>query len=190
LEACLLPLPEVAVVEEEQKRKRDTNGETRAFEARPSEEEWEDPQTYPRRARGECFLSLWLRRFIFHRLWGMEFGALVGDPSHYGDAQDNSNVPAKRGRSVDDPVALATSLEVPVEAAETGTSDGDGASVPFLSAPVALLTSRKRLKAYGAVYFYRRIRLSTVCAIFSGGFLRKPPLEIVFLETVPYENRL
>jgi hypothetical protein len=38
-------------------------------------------------------------------------------------------------------------------------------------------TSRKRLKVCGALYFYRRIRLSTVCAIFSGGFLRKPPLE-------------
>jgi hypothetical protein len=51
-------------------------------------------------------------------------------------------------------------------------------------------TSRKRLKACGAVYFYRRIRLSTVCAIFSGGLLRKPQLEIVFLEAAPYENRL
>jgi hypothetical protein len=47
-------------------------------------------------------------------------------------------------------------------------------------------TSRKRLKACGALYFYRRIRLSTVYAIFSGGFLRKPPLEIVFLVAVPY----
>jgi hypothetical protein len=53
-----------------------------------------------------------------------------------------------------------------------------------------MYTSRKRLKACGAVYFYSRIRLSTDCAIFSGGFLRKPPLEIVFLEAVPYENRL
>jgi hypothetical protein len=50
-------------------------------------------------------------------------------------------------------------------------------------------TSRKRLKACGVVYFYRRIQLSTVCAIFSGGFLRKPPLEIVFLDAVLYENR-
>jgi hypothetical protein len=58
--------------------------------------------------------------------------------------------------------------------------------IPFFSA----FTSRKRFKACGAVYFYRRIRLSTVCAIFNGGFLRKPPLEIVFLEPVPYENRL
>lgn len=32
--ACLLPLPEVAVVEEEQKRKRDTNGETLAEHSR------------------------------------------------------------------------------------------------------------------------------------------------------------
>jgi hypothetical protein len=54
----------------------------------------------------------------------------------------------------------------------------------------SMYTSRKRLKACGAVYFYSRIRLSTDCAIFSGGFLRKPPLEIVFLEAVPYENRL
>jgi hypothetical protein len=50
-------------------------------------------------------------------------------------------------------------------------------------------TSRKSLKACGAIHFYRRIRLSTACAIFSGVFLRKPPLEIVFLEAVPYENR-
>jgi hypothetical protein len=50
-------------------------------------------------------------------------------------------------------------------------------------------TSRKRLKACGAVYFYRWIQLSTVCAIFSGGFLRKQPLEIVFLDAVLYENR-
>jgi hypothetical protein len=54
-------------------------------------------------------------------------------------------------------------------------------------------TSTKRFKFYGAVYFYRQIRLSTACAIFSGGFLkksatrnristcgslRKPPVEI------------
>jgi hypothetical protein len=56
-------------------------------------------------------------------------------------------------------------------------------------ADVVDCTSRKRLKACGAVYFYRRIQLSTVCAIFSGGFLRKPPLEIVFLDAVLYENR-
>jgi hypothetical protein len=52
-----------------------------------------------------------------------------------------------------------------------------------------MTTSRKMLKACGVVYFYRRIQLSTACAIFSGGFLRKPPLEIVFLEAVLYENR-
>jgi hypothetical protein len=46
-------------------------------------------------------------------------------------------------------------------------------------------TSRKKLKACGTIYFYRRIRLSTDCAIFSGGFLRKPPLKIVFLQAVP-----
>jgi hypothetical protein len=51
-------------------------------------------------------------------------------------------------------------------------------------------TSRKRLKACDTVYFYRRIRLSIVYTIFSSGFLRKPPLEIVFLEAVPYKNRL
>ncbi|KAL5652914.1 hypothetical protein ACJX0J_038372, partial [Zea mays] len=38
--------------------------------------------------------------------------------------------------------------------------------------------NRKRLNACGMIYFYRRIRLSTDCAIFSGGFLRKPPLKI------------
>jgi hypothetical protein len=31
------------------------------------------------------------------------------------------------------------------------------------------ITSRKRLKAYRTIYFYRRIRLLTACAIFSGG---------------------
>jgi hypothetical protein len=51
-------------------------------------------------------------------------------------------------------------------------------------------TSRKRLKVCGVVYFYRQIQLSTVCVIFSGSFLRKPPLEIVFLEAVLYEKRL
>jgi hypothetical protein len=54
---------------------------------------------------------------------------------------------------------------------------------------LAEFTSRKRLKACGAIHFYSRIRLKTACAIFSGGFLRKPPLEIVFLEAVLYENR-
>jgi hypothetical protein len=69
-------------------------------------------------------------------------------------------------------------------------------SIPAVVRPVstqlrvyATVTSRKTLKAYGAIYFYRRIQLSTDCAIFSGGFLRKPPLEIVFSETVPYTNR-
>jgi hypothetical protein len=57
-------------------------------------------------------------------------------------------------------------------------------------------TSRKRLNACGTIYFYRRIRLSTDCAIFSGdffnktvtknrissgGFLKEPPLEIIFI---------
>jgi hypothetical protein len=46
-------------------------------------------------------------------------------------------------------------------------------------------TSRKRLKACRAIYFYRRIWLSTACANFSGGSLRKSPLEIVFLQAVP-----
>jgi hypothetical protein len=34
-----------------------------------------------------------------------------------------------------------------------------------------------------------RIQLSTGFAIFSGGSLKKPSLEIVFLEAVLYENR-
>jgi hypothetical protein len=42
-------------------------------------------------------------------------------------------------------------------------------------------TSRKKLKTCGAIYFYRRIRLWTTYTIFSGGSLRKPSLEIVFL---------
>jgi hypothetical protein len=41
---------------------------------------------------------------------------------------------------------------------------------------LATITSRKRLKACGTIYFYKRIRLSTDCAIFSGGSLRKPPV--------------
>jgi hypothetical protein len=55
-------------------------------------------------------------------------------------------------------------------------------------------TSRKKLKAYGVIYFYIRIRLSTACVIFSGGslktatrncistgnYLRKLPIEIHF----------
>lgn len=44
----------------------------------------------------------------------------------------------------------------------------------------AVNTGRKRLKARGATYFYRRIRLSTASAIFSGGYLIKPSLEIIF----------
>jgi hypothetical protein len=43
----------------------------------------------------------------------------------------------------------------------------------------------KSSKPAAPIYFYRRIRLSTDCAIFSGGSLRKPPLEIVFLVAVP-----
>jgi hypothetical protein len=43
----------------------------------------------------------------------------------------------------------------------------------------------KGLKPAGTIYFYRRIRLSTDCVISSGGSLRKPPLEIVFLLAVP-----
>jgi hypothetical protein len=39
-------------------------------------------------------------------------------------------------------------------------------------------TSIKRLKACRMIYFYRRIRLSTACAIFSGGSLRKPHVKI------------
>ena len=43
----------------------------------------------------------------------------------------------------------------------------------------------KSSKPAAPIYFYRRIRLSTDCAISSGGSLRKPPLEIVFLLAVP-----
>jgi hypothetical protein len=32
--------------------------------------------------------------------------------------------------------------------------------------------------------FYRRFQLSSASAIPSGGFLRKPPLEIIFLQAV------
>jgi hypothetical protein len=43
----------------------------------------------------------------------------------------------------------------------------------------------KGSKPAGTIYFYKRIRLSTDCVISSGGSLRKPPLEIVFLLAVP-----
>jgi hypothetical protein len=67
------------------------------------------------------------------------------------------------------------------------SEEAEGADVPRHR--TGWSTSRKRLKACGAIHFYRQIWLSTVCAIFSGGFLRKPPLEIVFLDVVSYENR-
>jgi hypothetical protein len=38
-------------------------------------------------------------------------------------------------------------------------------------------TGRKILKHYDAVYFYRRIRLSTGCSIFCDGSLKNPPLK-------------
>lgn len=41
----------------------------------------------------------------------------------------------------------------------------------------AVNTGRKRLKARGATYFYRRIRLSTGCSIFCDGSLKNPPLK-------------
>jgi hypothetical protein len=44
---------------------------------------------------------------------------------------------------------------------------------------------QKGSKPAGTIYFYRRFRLSTDCVISSGGSLRKPPLEIVFLLAVP-----
>lgn len=69
----------------------------------------------------------------------MKFGALVGDPSHYGDAQVGSNVPTQRGRLVNDPVVLVILLEIPMKAAETDTGDGGAARVRlFLPAPAAL----------------------------------------------------
>jgi hypothetical protein len=40
-------------------------------------------------------------------------------------------------------------------------------------------------KLASAVYFYKWIRLSIAYGIFSGGFLQKLPLEIVFLHAVP-----
>jgi hypothetical protein len=44
---------------------------------------------------------------------------------------------------------------------------------------------QKGSKPAGTIYFYRRFRLCTDCVISSGGSLRKPPLEIVFLLAVP-----
>jgi hypothetical protein len=43
----------------------------------------------------------------------------------------------------------------------------------------------KGSKPAGTIYFYRRIRLSTDYVMFSGGSLKKLPLEIVFLLAVP-----
>jgi hypothetical protein len=65
-------------------------------------------------------------------------------------------------------------------AQHTCTPRMEGAAVGTAGRRV-LLTSRKRLKDYGTIYFYRRIRLLTDCVIFSGGSLKKLPLKIVFL---------
>lgn len=76
----------------------------------------------------------------------MEFGALVGNPSHYGDAQSCSNVPAKRSGPVDDPVVVLTPLEVLAVATETETEDGGARVRPFLLAPTSLPSHRARGK--------------------------------------------
>jgi hypothetical protein len=41
------------------------------------------------------------------------------------------------------------------------------------------------LKACGVIYFYILIQLSIICAIFSDGYLKKLPLEVVFLQAFP-----
>jgi hypothetical protein len=46
-------------------------------------------------------------------------------------------------------------------------------------------SSRKRLKACGTIDFYTQIQLSTARAIFSSGSLRKPQIEILFVQAVP-----
>jgi hypothetical protein len=50
------------------------------------------------------------------------------------------------------------------------TKDLNVGRVVVATRPFSSDTSRKMLKACEAIYFYRRIRLSTTCAIFSGGF--------------------
>jgi hypothetical protein len=64
--------------------------------------------------------------------------------------------------------------------AELGSTRFQPYSYPWTGTIPHSYTSRKRLNARGTIYFYRRIRLSTDCAIFSGGFLRKPPLKSYF----------
>lgn len=73
----------------------------------------------------------------------MEFGALVGDLSRYGDAQASSNVPAHRGELVNNPVALAAPLEVRVEVAGVGTGDGS-TGVHARKEPIGVSTTSRR----------------------------------------------
>jgi hypothetical protein len=79
---------------------------------------------------------------------------------------------------------LVDLLEAARHAGELG-QDGGPRREQVRDVETAEHTSRKRLNTCGTIYFYRRIRLSTDCAISSGGSLIKPPLEIVFLLAVP-----
>jgi hypothetical protein len=48
----------------------------------------------------------------------------------------------------------------------------------------SLALVEKSLKSEAGFNFYRHIRLSTISAIFTGGFLRKPSVHIIFILTV------
>jgi hypothetical protein len=50
---------------------------------------------------------------------------LVGDLSHYGDAQASSNVPTQRDELASGPTALATSLEIRARPSEPSMMMGE-----------------------------------------------------------------
>lgn len=76
---------------------------------------------------------------------GMEFNALVSDLSHNDDMQASSNVPTQKGKFVSDSIMLATLLEVPVEAVETGIDGGRATRAhTFLPVPTVLPSQHTR----------------------------------------------
>jgi hypothetical protein len=77
----------------------------------------------------------------------MEFGALVDNPSHYGDAQSCSNVPAKRSGLVDDSVVVLTPLEVLAVATETRLEmGGTRVAIPVGAYFIALASRWERTR--------------------------------------------
>lgn len=74
----------------------------------------------------------------------MDFNALVGDPSHNDDVQASSNIPTQKGEFVSDSIMLATLLEAPVEAIETGTYGSRATRAQtFLPVPTVLPSQHK-----------------------------------------------